>query len=92
MHFYGRPTLENTIEPKVVLLAAEKIRTLGIARDGKYVYRQISLEISYDGYTVTLSNPTVSLSLFFHNKVKATYKRMSDLESFYQSLKNVAAE
>ncbi len=84
--------MEHTIEPRVVLVAAEKIRTLGAARDGKYVYRQISLEISYDGYTVTLSNPSVSLSLFFHNKVKANYKRMSDLESFYQTLKRVVDE
>jgi hypothetical protein len=74
----------------VILLAAERVREKGVARDGKHHYQQIALEISYDGYTIIISDPKVTLTLFFHNKVKADYRHAQDLDDFYQRLSRLA--
>ncbi len=82
--------MEQHIEPQVVLLAAEQIRQKGIAKEGKHHYQQIVLEISYDGYTIIVSDPKVTLTLFFHNKVKVDYRHSRDLDDFYQRLSRLA--
>ena len=82
--------MEQHIEPQVVLLAAELIRQKGVTREGKHHYQQFSLEISYDGYTIIVSDPRVTLTLFFHNKVKVDYLHSRDLEDFYQRLGRLA--
>lgn len=82
--------MEQHIEPRVVLLAAEKIHQQGIAQDGKHVFQQMAMEVAHDGYTVTVSDPKVKLSILFHNRVLADYQRIQDLESFYQKLCKLA--
>ncbi len=82
--------MEQRIEPKILMLAAENIRKHGTRHDGSYTYQQISMELSYDGYTVILKDHKVTLTLFFHNKVKVDYRRVGDLEDFYERLKKLA--
>jgi hypothetical protein len=82
--------MEQPIEARVVLLAAEKIRQQGQLIDGKHVLHQVSLEIGFDDYSVVISDHKVSLSLFFHNKIKADYDRVQDLEDFYAKLRQLA--
>jgi len=82
--------MERHIEPRVILLAAEKIRQEGTLMDGKHVHQQISLEISFDGYTITISDLNVSLSLFFHNKIKVESKHTRDIDVFYSKLCRLA--
>jgi len=41
--------LEKTIEAKVLLLAAEKIRQHGRKQGDDYTIDQVQLELSYDG-------------------------------------------
>lgn len=84
--------MEQHISPKIVLRAAERIRQRGLVKDGKHVYEQMSLEISYDGYTISVSDAKVTLTLFFHNTVKATFKQSKDLEDFYRHLSRLADE
>ena len=86
----GVGNLEQHIEPKVVMLAAECIRQKGSMEGGKLIYQQISLELSYDGYTIMLIDHKVKLTLFFHNKMKIECAQNRDLESFYEKLKNIA--
>ncbi|MFT7373668.1 MAG: hypothetical protein ACI9T9_002368 [Oleiphilaceae bacterium] len=78
--------MEKHIEPKVLLLAAEKIRQLGEKQGEDYVFDHVQLEMSYDGYTITLKDKKVAITVFFHNKIKSDYRNMSDLEAFYQRL------
>lgn len=82
--------MEQHIEPQVILLAAERVREKGELKDGKHYYQQIVLEISYDGYTIILSDSKVTLTLFFHNKVKADYRYTQDLDDFYKRLNRLA--
>ncbi|MFD2229067.1 DUF3081 family protein [Alkalimarinus sediminis] len=84
--------MEHHIEPQVVLLAAEKIREVGEAREGRHYYQQLALEISYDGYTIVISDPKVTLTLFFHNKVKVDYRQSQDLDDFYRRLIQLAKD
>ena len=84
--------MEQHIEPQVVLLAAERIRQKGVAREGKQHYQQFSLEISYDGYTIIICDHKVTLSLFFHNKIKVDYQHSRELDDFYQRLSRLAKD
>lgn len=83
--------MEKHIEPQVVLLAAEQIREKGVTKDGKHIYQQITLEVSYDGYTIIVRDPKVTLSLFFHNKVKIEYRHAQELDAFYERLIRLAS-
>lgn len=82
--------MEKHIEPKVLLLAAEKIRQLGEKQEENYVLDHVQLEMSYDGYTITLKDKKVAITVFFHNKIKSDYRHMSDLESFYQKIMRIS--
>jgi len=82
--------VEKHIEPKVLLLAAEKIRQLGEKQEENYVLDHVQLEMSYDGYTITLKDKKVAITVFFHNKIKSDYRHMSDLESFYQKIMRIS--
>jgi len=82
--------VEKHIEPKVLLLAAEKIRQLGEKQEETYVLDHVQLEMSYDGYTITLKDKKVAITVFFHNKIKSDYRHMSDLESFYQKIMRIS--
>jgi len=54
------------------------------------VLDQVQLEVSYDGYTVTLKDSKVSITVFFHNKIKADYRKMNELEEFYQRVLRIS--
>ena len=78
--------MEKRIEPRVLLLAAEKIRQQGIQQGDDYLLDHVMLQMSYDGYTITLKDSKTAITVYFHNKIKSDYRHMSDLESFYQKL------
>ena len=78
--------MEKHIEPRVLLLAAEKIRQQGVKQGDDYLLDHVQLQMSYDGYTITLKDSKTAITVFFHNKIKSDYNNMSDLESFYQRL------
>jgi hypothetical protein len=78
--------MEKPIEPRVLLLAAEKIRQQGVQQGDDYLLDHVMLQMSYDGYTITLKDSKTAITVYFHNKIKSDYRHMSDLESFYQKL------
>lgn len=82
--------MEQHIDAKIVLLAADKVRSKGISKEGKFTYQQVSLELSHDEYTIVLSDAKVTMHFFFHNTMKADYQRAQDLEAFYQKLTQIA--
>lgn len=82
--------MDEHIKPAVVLLAAEKIRQQGIPANGGYIFDQIKLSISHDGYTVSLTDQRVTLHLYFHNKIGVECQRAKDVEQFYERLINIS--
>lgn len=43
----------------------------------------------YDGYTVTLRDDAVTLSIFFHNTHRFEFKRRAQLEQFMQRIEEL---
>ena len=82
--------MEQHIEARVVLQAADKIRQHGEKREWDYLLEGISLMVSPDEYTIELRSPKVSLYLYFHNKFKVEANKQSDLEDFYKLLERLA--
>ncbi len=79
--------MEKHLDPKVLMLAAQTVRQQGERSEGEsYHLDGVTLNTGYDGYTITLSNALCSITLFFHNKIKADYQNLQDLERFYQAL------
>jgi len=46
----------------------------------------------FEGYTLTISDQSVSLDLFFHNKYKFDYPNNQALETFERRLKQLEKE
>ena len=82
--------MEKPIEPRVILAAADKIRSYGERRDGDYLLDGICLVLSPDEYTIELRDAKVSLSLYFHNKFKVDAVKQSDLDTFYDAVASIA--
>lgn len=82
--------MEKTIEPRVILAAADKIRSFGERRDSEFMLEGISLVLSHDEYTIELRDAKVSLSLYFHNKFKVDAEKQNDLEVFYEAVERIA--
>lgn len=82
--------MEKPIEPRIILQAADKIRSFGERREWDYVLEGVCLVLSPDEYTIELRNSKVSLSLYFHNKFKVDAQKQSDLEAFYDSVERIA--
>lgn len=82
--------MEKHIEPRVILAAADKIRSYGERREADYMLEGICLLLSHDEYTIELRDAKVSLSLYFHNKFKVDTEKQSDLESFYSVVERIA--
>lgn len=74
------------------LKSFSKIAQLGVRKDGGHIYNGIMAQSSYDGYTITLSNADVELSIFFHNKHKITFKNKLALDDFLAKIENIAKQ
>ncbi len=82
--------MEQQIDTRVLLEAAQVIRENGKRKeDESYVYHQIRLVSSHDGYTISLSDSKVSITVLFHNRLQIDYQKMADLEDFYHRVKRV---
>ena len=82
--------MERSIEPRVILAAADKIRSFGERRDSVFMLEGVCLVLSHDEYTIELRDAKVSLSLYFHNKFKVDTEKQSDLEAFYAVVDRIA--
>ncbi len=64
-----------------------RIHEQGEVVDGQHCLNGIYAQTDFDGYTVTLSNKDVELSIFFHNKYQLTSKNDFALQDFLNTLK-----
>ncbi|TQV78925.1 DUF3081 domain-containing protein [Exilibacterium tricleocarpae] len=60
--------MEEKINVKQALRVYQTITSKGIRQDDKFVLDGLSASSDFDGYTVCISNGTVSLTILFHNK------------------------
>lgn len=69
-----------------ILLASENIRKFGEKRNNLYVLDGLSLDVGHDGYSITLSNNTVSLTINFHNTFHLDSPGRSETGVFFKQL------
>jgi len=81
--------METHLDHKVVLRAAEKIRSQGERDDDGHRLDGIHVATTPDEYTLILRGLGVTFTLFFHNKFKADVDKGADLDRFYEQLKRI---
>lgn len=54
--------------------------------DGSYHLQGLVAETDFDGYTATIKNDYVSLSIYFHNKIAFEFSNMKERELFLDKL------
>lgn len=69
-----------------ILLASENVRLNGDKSSGLYTLNGITLDTGYDGYSITLKNNEVSLTLHFHNTFNLISPGRSETEKFFKQL------
>jgi len=83
---------EKRVDTYQALLAFEHIRTQGKQVNGEYHFEGFTAFTDFDGYTVTISQRDVTLTIFFHNKYDVSFKDAEDLDNFLKQLYNLCGE
>ncbi|WP_250462375.1 DUF3081 family protein [Microbulbifer litoralis] len=77
---------EHKIDVKQALRVFDKVTSKGEKREDGWHYRGLTATTDFDGYTVLLSSPKVTLTIFFHNKFTVDYAKAHDLQEFVELL------
>ena len=90
------PVMKNEIDIHRALKVFNKVTQYGEKRaleDGfgghDYWLCGISAQTDHDGYTITLSDAQVSLTVFFHNKYQFEYPTNDALDNFLRRFNDV---
>ena len=78
--------MEKHFDIGKALRVYDKVVSNGIKKQEKYEYLGLSAWSAVDGYTVQLSDESVTLSIYFHNKYEFDYKNSKQLEAFIKKL------
>ena len=81
--------MQEAIDVKQALRVCNKIMSHGQRLDGAYKLGDLTAQSDYDGYTLTLADHAVTLSIFFHNKHQLDCKRAIELEAFLQKVEKL---
>lgn len=54
--------------------------------DGSYRLQGLVAETDFDGYTATIKNDYVSLSIYFHNKIGFEFSNMKERQLFLDKI------
>ena len=83
--------MEKRFDINQALRVFDKIVSNGIKNQDKYTYKNLSAWNAIDGYTVQLSDESVTLSIYFHSKYEFDYKNSKQLADFIKKLARVDA-
>ncbi|UTW44283.1 DUF3081 family protein [bacterium SCSIO 12696] len=78
--------MSGEIDIRVALRAFNKITTDGDRIDDKYHLNGLTAYTDFDGYTVSIQNDFVSLTVFFHNKFSFKYTNNKEKIAFLEKL------
>jgi len=82
----------DKINIKTALRAFNRIREEGVERGGEYHLNGIAAGSDFDGYTITLHDDYVTLSIFFHNKFKLDFVNKRHLDAFVERIENIGKQ
>lgn len=75
-----------------ILLAGENIRLHGDNSSGIYILDGVTFNAGYDGYSITLNNNKVSLTINFHNTFNLVSPSRSETNRFFKQLDAINAK
>lgn len=81
--------MDDKIIIKDVLQVFEKIRQHGKQTSEGFQLEGITAISSHDGYTVSLANDYVTLTIFFHNKFSFEGTNQKEKHTFLEKLNNI---
>ncbi|WP_199610925.1 DUF3081 domain-containing protein [Flocculibacter collagenilyticus] len=84
--------MQNPIDVQQVLRVFDKVTQRGERKEGSYYLDGITATQAEDGYTITLSDANVTLSLFFHNKYNFDYADNAAFDRFIKRVKHIDKE
>lgn len=84
--------MDHKIDIHQALEAFNQVTSHGEKKDGEYVLDGLWADAGFDGYTVTLRDEKVTLTVHFHSKYDLDFPTNHDLEIFLQRLERVAGK
>lgn len=78
--------MDRRVNVRQALRVFNTVLEKGTNDNGRWRYRGLTAEPSYDGYTVTLSDQHVTLNVYFHNKYQLDFKSTAELDQFLDLL------
>ncbi|GAA5188721.1 DUF3081 family protein [Ferrimonas gelatinilytica] len=84
--------MQNTLDTRLVLRVFDKVIRHGERRGDNHHWQGLVANSGFDGYTLTLGNGTVTLTLLFHNSYKVDSPSNGEFERFVEQLKRVDRE
>ncbi|MCP3908905.1 MAG: DUF3081 domain-containing protein [Oceanicoccus sp.] len=79
----------DKLDIRVALSVFDKVMTNGERKEDAFFLDGLYATPSFDGYTVTLSDEKVTLSILFHNKFNMEYDSRKSLNEFMLKLDRI---
>ncbi len=79
----------DKIDIKVALSVFDKVISRGERKDETFFLNGLYATPSFDGYTVSLTDQKVTLSILFHNKFNLVYDSKKSLSEFLLKLERI---
>ena len=81
--------MQGIIDLKAAMAAFQKITTKGQKIDSEYKLGELLAGSDHDGYTIYITDKTVTLTIMFHNRYRLDYKRKMELDLFLERLQHI---
>jgi hypothetical protein len=81
----------DKLQAKTLLLAFNEIQRRGSENNGRYQLGQLYGEIGHDGYTVTISDEQVSVTVGFHNSLSVNTRSKLAVQQFRERVEALVA-
>jgi len=78
--------VSEKVDIKKTLRVFNTIFTEGTRSGNEYILNGLRASTDFDGYTVTVCNDYVSLSIFFHNKIAFTFTNNKERTLFLEKI------
>lgn len=81
--------MQRIVDVSLVLRVYEKITRLGAKQNDGYLLDGVNANSDWDGYTITLSNQQLGLSVYFHNKYQFSVHDDNMIDTFIKQLERI---
>ncbi|UPW19723.1 DUF3081 domain-containing protein [Agarivorans sp. TSD2052] len=81
--------MQRIVDVSLVLRVYEKITRLGTKHSDGYLYEGLNANSDWDGYTITVSNQQLGLSIFFHNNYQFSVHDEKVIDTFIKQLERI---